>query len=196
MAILVKSATLSGDKNRWGTMWNCFYDAQTLYGRDFILDVAAEPQTTKTRRYYTSAEWFDRCRVEGDFQFSLLDDLVGFDGLQCDWEPHWWCNPPFDQKAAFIAKAIEEARKGNPGMMLLPYEPLTKWWRSGVEGHASAIYEPDGRYNFFEPDGKTGKSGVNFGCVFVLFTPGYFPHPQRIRFERGIFQQKDKDFAA
>lgn len=190
MAILVKTATAQSDKNRWGTTWSCFYDAQYLYGREFILDVAAEPETTKARRFFASAEWFDLARRRGSFNLRVLDHLIGFDGLTCDWESHWWCNPPFDLKAEFLAKANHEVKRGKPGMMLLPYEPLTGWWREGVEGHASAIYEPDGRYNFYEPDGETRKTGANFGSVFVLFTPGYFPHPQRIQFERGIWDQE------
>lgn len=194
MAILVKSSTPASDKNRWGTKWECFWDAQALYGRRFALDVAAEPETTKVNRFYTSLEWlemragnhFKRGTGFADTYFNPDANIVGFDALTTAWEPHWWCNPPFDLKPEFISKAVAEARAGNPGMMLLPYEPLTQWWLEHVEGKAAAIYEPDGRYNFVEPDGITKKTGVNFGSVFVLFTPGYFPITHRIRFKRGI----------
>lgn len=194
MPILVKSRTVASDKNRWGTQWECFWDAQALYGRPFELDVAAEPETTKCAECYVSSDWFDRSREQGAFLLNPNAKVRGFDALQCDWKPHWWCNPPFDMKPEFIGKAAEEAKKGKSGMMLLPYEPLTGWWLEHVEGKAAAIYEPDGRYNFVEPDGVTKKTGVNFGSVFVLFTPGYFPVTQRIRFKRGIADELTINF--
>ena len=46
-------------------------------------------------------------------------------------------------------------------MMLLPYEPLTTWWRR-LLAEDVIIYEPDGRYQFYERDGATRKSGANF----------------------------------
>ncbi|GAB3528591.1 DNA N-6-adenine-methyltransferase [Photobacterium alginatilyticum] len=201
MPILIKSNTAASDKNRWGTQWECFWDAQALYGRPFELDVAAEPETTKCAEFFVSPEWFSRHRLSNyglhgleTFRFNPNSKIVGFDALQCDWAPHWWCNPPFDKKPEFITKAVAEAKKGNPGMMLLPYEPLTGWWLQYVEGKAAAVYEPDGRYNFVEPDGETKKTGVNFGSVFVLFTPGYFPVTQRIRFKRGISDELTINF--
>ena len=192
MAILVSSNTAPSDKNRWGTQWQCFWDAQALYGRELVLDVSAEPETTKCPEFYVSPDWFESNR--GRWRFNQAARIRGFDGLQCDWTPHWWCNPPFDLKQVFIAKAVQEARKGNPGMMLLPYEPLTGWWREGVEGNAAAVYEPDGRYNFLATDGVSNKTGVNFGSVFVLFTPGYFPVLQRFPFKRGIADEVTINF--
>ncbi|ELB2852117.1 hypothetical protein QNE40_001327 [Vibrio alginolyticus] len=47
MAHLVKSKTVEGAKNKWATRWDCFFDAQFLFrrdtGKEFVLDVAAEP---------------------------------------------------------------------------------------------------------------------------------------------------------
>ncbi|OOF25065.1 hypothetical protein BZJ19_10115 [Salinivibrio proteolyticus] len=187
MAILVKSTTAASDKNRWGTQWECFWDAQALYGREFQLDVAAEPETAKVNRFYTSGDWIDRSRAAGAFVTNPKATIVGFDALSHDWEHDWWCNPPFDLKREFAAHAAKQARQnGFSGMMLLPYEPLTGWWLELIEGVAAAVYEPDGRYNFVEPDGVTKKTGVNFGSVPVLFTPGYFPTTQRIRYRRGV----------
>ena len=182
MAILVKSKTNPSDKNRMGTQISCFLDAEQLYGTSFSIDVCAEPETAKCNKFYASAEWFDKNR--GDWNLSKDKVIIGFDALECSWPPHWWCNPPFDNKISFIKKACIEAKKGRCGMMLLPYEPLTAWWLKHVNGKATAIYEPDGRYNFLEPDGRTKKQGVNFGSVFVLFTPGTFPTLQRFQFNR------------
>ena len=59
MPILVHSTTKAQDKNRWGTTWDCFEDALALYGKQFQLDVAAEPATAKVNRIYTSVEWLE-----------------------------------------------------------------------------------------------------------------------------------------
>lgn len=59
MAILVKSKTSSDNKNLWGTTWECFEDANELYGRKFECDVAAEPLTAKCRKYFTSPDILD-----------------------------------------------------------------------------------------------------------------------------------------
>lgn len=157
-----KSTTDDGDKNFWATSWKCFNDAQSLYGRPFLHDVAAEPQTAKCASFYSLQ--------------------LGLDSLVLDWPEHWWCNPPFDQKVAFIRRAAEQNK---PGMMLLPYEPLTKWWQNNIPNNV-IIYEPDGRYGFLERDGVTEKRGVNFSSAFVLFTCHHFDEPLRVRFKRGI----------
>ncbi|GAL07884.1 hypothetical protein JCM19237_264 [Photobacterium aphoticum] len=117
--------------------------------------------------------------------------IVGFDALQLDWPNDWWCNPPFDRKQEFITHAHKQAKAGRSGMMLLPYEAITGWWRRLVEGKANAVYIPDGRYHFYEIDGETERGGVNFGSVFVLFTPHFIKVTQRIDFER-YFATKDK----
>ena len=54
MAILIDSGTPASDKNFWATTWECFADAQALYGRNFECDIAAEPLTAKCSHYFTS----------------------------------------------------------------------------------------------------------------------------------------------
>ena len=165
MTILVSSTTNLDDKNFWATNWFCFYDAVRLYGRPFRQDVAAELATRKVLAYISPEK--------------------GDDALALDWEADWWCNPPFDLKVAFIERAAKQARAGRGGMMLLPYEPLTDWWRDGVAPQATFIYEPDGRYNFLERDGVTQKDGVNFGVALVLFSPHRGPgEAVRIPYQR------------
>jgi hypothetical protein len=217
MTILVKSSTREAAKNKWATRVECFLDGQHLFkkytGKPFVLDVAAEPQTAKVDRFYLSPDWIQEQDdvnrplyadglaplQEPDDKYSALREChpamqllsptcVGFDGLQCDWEDGWWCNPPFDRKLEFIAKAREEMYKGHDGMMLLPYEPLTGWWRDEVNGYASMIFEPDGRYGFYESDGHTKKTGVNFGSALVLFTKRGVMTP-RETFGRGVWEK-------
>ncbi|EPA1954200.1 DNA N-6-adenine-methyltransferase [Vibrio alginolyticus] len=161
MAHLVKSKTVEGAKNKGATRWDCFFDAQFLFRRDtgkqFVLDVAAEPQTAKVNRFYVAPDWineqprgFPSLKPRHKAAQLLNPVCVGFDGLQGEWEDGWWCNPPFDLKFEFLEKALEQARKGRDGMMLLPHEEFTTWWLDLVEGYATMIYKPDGRYPFYE----------------------------------------------
>lgn len=195
MAILVKSGTLSSEKNRWSTTWPCFDDAVSLYGKPFQLDVAAEPETRKVNRFMVSPDWMAAAKKQKNGLALVKSEnyeIAAINALVNDWVDSWWCNPPFDLKVEFLEKAFEQVSKGFGGMMLLPYEPLTDWWRDWVSPIATAVYEPDGRYPFYEIDGKTQKSGVNFGSVFVLFTPefndGTLPRYnfQKLRLNRSI----------
>lgn len=198
MAILIKSQTAKEDKNFWGTTVDCFLDAQFLNGRKFAVDVAAEPSTAKVDRFYVSTDYFDLTvgsndsRGSGSTLLNSSQRIVGIDALNLSWENDYWCNPPFDLKLKFIKHAVKQLKSGIGGMMLLPYEPITAWWLENVEPFATAIYEPDGRYNFVQCDGVTKKTGVNFGSAFVLFTPHMTPlSPPRIRFKRGISKIKE-----
>lgn len=180
MANLVKSKTPESDKNLWATTWECFADAKELYGREFKCDVAALPSTAKCTNIIVPPDY-----TFMDFGDIVGCDIIGVDALATDWLDDWWCNPPFDDKAAFIRQARKQQSAGRQGMMLLPYEPLTQWWRDLLSDDV-IIYEPDGRYNFYEADGKTKKSGVNFGSAFVLFPACKIGPSIRVPFKRGI----------
>jgi len=193
MAILVKSKTADADKNYWGTTWECFADGQHLYGRDFFVDVAAEPLTAKCERYFTTdqilADLITDPRDTKDLlrfaENHLGSVCFGLDSLNMDWPEHWWCNPPFDLKAEFIRHAKKQQAAGRPGMMLLPYTKLTDWWRSALN-KGCVIYEPDGRYPFYERNGIIKKSSPNFDSCFVAFPTFKINESPIVRFHRGI----------
>ena len=183
MAILVQSKTKTTDKNRWGTSRQCYLDAEKLFGRKFNIDVAAEPATAKNKNFFVSPDFFKR----PDWSSQIVNhagNVAGVDALAHEWADGWFCNPPFDLKQQFIIHALEQAKAGRSGMLLLPHEPLTIWWRSLIEDNATAVYLPSGRYSFLETDGITKKENVNFGSVLVLFTPHYHRHTQYIPFNR------------
>lgn len=182
MAILNKSVTAEIAKNRWATQWGCFLDAQHLYGKPFSVDACAEPETAKVKRFYVSPQWAES---NPTLKAKRGQRILGVDALQNDWPADWWCNPPFDHKQQFIQHAIAQQRAGRPGMMLLPYSPVAAWWRSAL-GSGVIVYEPDGRYNFMEPDGETKQSGANFDSVLVAFPTMRLDVSPRIPFPRGI----------
>ena len=189
MANIVKSKTPDSDKNLWATTRECFADAKALYGRKFQCDVAALPVTAKCTSIIVPPSY---TFTDGDD--ALGCNIIGVDALATDWPDDWWCNPPFDAKAEFIRQARKQQQDGRQGMMLLPYEPLTGWWRDMLADDV-IIYEPDGRYNFYEADGKTKKSGVNFGSAFVLFPACKIGQSIRAPFKRGIGLTPEKDSA-
>lgn len=197
MAILVKSKTASDNKNLWGTTWDCFHDGQALYGREFQIDVAAAPLTSKCEKYYTTDKIIDELTFNPTETKDLLryasimrgTRCVGLDSLNLDWPEHWYCNPEFDQKAKFIRKAKQQQALGRPGMMLLPYTKLTDWWRSSLN-EGCIIYEPDGRYPFYESDGVTKKNGPNFDSCFIAFPAMKINESPVVRFSRGIGAKK------
>lgn len=198
MAHLVKSETPAENKNRWATSWLAFNDAQALFGHPFALDVCAEPVTAKVSRFIIDQDRFNELDPalvvigqSGSFIYGEKQLIHAIDSLSNGWINGWWCNPPFDRKVEFICKAIKEDFHGRHGMMMLPYEPLTGWWQTYVDGYAAKVYEPNGRYNFYESDGVTKKTGVNFGSVFVLFDRTKKTTP-RERFKRGFSEQQAK----
>lgn len=74
----------------------------------FDLDVCALPSSAKCDRYFTP------------------DD----DGLTQEWAPHvCWMNPPYGRAiGAWMAKAVEEWRKGATVVCLVPARTDTAWW--------------------------------------------------------------------
>lgn len=165
-----KSTTAENEKNFWATQWHCFHDAQGLYGRIFRHDVAAMQQTSKVPGCYYGPDH----QVE-QYRDALKGSLI--------WPDDWWCNPPFDQKIEFITKALEQQAAGRQGMMLIPYEPCSGWWQD-LLSTGVIIYEPRGRYNFYEPDGQTPKSGVNFPIAFVAFPAMRIGASIRVQFQK------------
>jgi len=187
VAILLTSQTAQEEKGRWGTQWECFYDAAALTGYSFILDTCAEAPTAKCANFITPGEdaltvdWVRRAqeivtRLNNiPFTSPALKPVAG------------WCNMPFTQKPAFLSKCFESARGGFPIVALCPYERSTGWWREYVKGKATRVFIPNGRYNFLKVDGKTKKTGVNFLSCFVEFGIGAgFGETQFIDFKRGV----------
>lgn len=197
MTNLVNSRTTKATKNRWATTHYCFNDAKALTNFSFMLDAAAEEKTTKCSNYlsphgfeYSSfknaltVDWVDELyRIEAKFRNNVKAVKPSLKQVAI------WCNPPFDSKIKFIDICAEVGKKV-PVVMLIPYERNTAWWRNNVHNKASTVYLPDGRYNFYETDGKTKKTGVNFASCFVVFEPRFNCGTQYIDFTRGIGNKK------
>lgn len=126
---------------------------------DFTLDVAANATNAKTAAFY---------------------DLES-DGLSRPWAPHRvWCNPPYSNLGAWVAKAHAEIVAGCPVIvMLLPANRTEQvWWQDLVEPHRDqpgSIIRTEfirRRFNFGVPGNESGKfhSSPPFGCVVLVFS--------------------------
>ncbi|MCG7545380.1 MULTISPECIES: DNA N-6-adenine-methyltransferase [Pseudoalteromonas] len=174
MAILVKSSTHEKDKNRFATLWEAFSDVKKLTGYHFILDAAAEPETTKCENFIGPQEnalvidWGRRVRDIKKRQASWMNNGYG----QSVRSEAIWCNPPFDNKFEFIQKSYDTVMSSKiPVVMMLPYERQTIWWQTMIHGIASKVFIPDRRYSYYLPDGKTILNQVNFGSAFIVIEP-------------------------
>jgi len=84
--------------------------------------------------------------------FSHWDDpcLPGkTDGLQREWGPRVYVNPPYSNPLPWIRKAIDEAEDGKLIVLLLKHDSSTEWWR--LLHQAGAVFCPVmGRLHFSE----------------------------------------------
>lgn len=163
-----KSQTDESKKDLWNTDWRALRDAQALIGKPFVLDVAATDAGTAKAKTFITPE-----------QNSLKTEWLSGNGAI-------WCNPPFTMKPQFLTRARHQSLKWQREIMvMLPFEPTTEWWRNCVSGRATAVFIPDGRYGYLNPDTKELIPGVNFVSCFLLFTPLKIP-TQYVEFDRWI----------
>lgn len=106
--------------------------------------------------------------------------------LRHEWDPGFWCNPPFSKAEAFIKHAYNQAPEVH-GFMLLPASVGTAWFADlleQVERFGDAILFWPKRIQFLDPatlkpyvnkDGK--RSGNTGGTVIVAINPSEHPYP-------------------
>jgi phage N-6-adenine-methyltransferase len=129
----------------------------------FTLDAAAAPHNAKTPRYFTRAD----------------------DGLAQSWAgERVWCNPPFSDCRAWVAKAWEEwaGRLHRPPQLVVMLLPANRaeqaWWQDLVEPHRDQPGSPlhveflRGRLRFDRPEGYPDPRGNRppFGCCLLIWS--------------------------
>jgi phage N-6-adenine-methyltransferase len=123
----------------------------------FDLDAAAAPHNAKCERFYTVAD----------------------NALELPWTGRVWCNPPYSDLAAWVAKAHFEYHVGTAKaiVMLLPANRTEQgWWQKYIEPERDTALGPKveflpGRMRFIRA-GAT-EIGPNerppFGCCLVIW---------------------------
>jgi hypothetical protein len=105
MTALAPKALKLGDE--WATPHSIFDPLAVEFG-PFALDPAATPENARAARFFTRTD----------------------NGLQQPWEGPAFCNPPYSQQGAWIAKAASECdQRGVLVVCLLRVAPDTRAWR-------------------------------------------------------------------
>ena len=133
-----------------------------LYGRlhrefSFDLDAAADGKNAKCLAYLGPGS------------------ILAEDALAAPWHS-WghksiWCNPPYSQVGAFLAKAAEAVAAGATVVMLLPARTDTKWWHTYVWEEENARPRPGVEVRFIRGRLRFGDStnSAPFPSVVVVF---------------------------
>ena len=110
--------------------------------------------------YATPPELYNELNKEFNFDFDPCPynegDIIN-DGLKIDWGKSNFVNPPYSQKLKeqFIIKGIEEMRKGNTSVFLIPVSTSTKLFHDYIKPNANEIRFLKGRVKF----GKINDNG-------------------------------------
>jgi hypothetical protein len=70
------------------------------------------------------------------------------DGLESEWGTRNWVNPPYRGIKRWTAKAVEQNKKGKFVLMLIPYRPHTKYWKSDIWPLATDLVLLDAQIRF------------------------------------------------
>ncbi len=108
----------------------------------------------------TPKEFYDALNAEFNFDFDPCPLNADFDGLKIEWGGVNFVNPPYSRKLkeAFVAKAIEQMRKGKTSVMLLPVSTSTALFHDWIKPNAHEIRFVRKRIKFL---------GVNTKCEYV-----------------------------
>lgn len=133
------------DSDSYGTPFWLFQFAEKSWG-PFDCDVAASNENTLCAKWFTKET----------------------DGLaQPDWEKRNWCNPPYSNPTPWVRKAVEESKKGNRTVMLLPADVSTSWFRMCYDMGSDIVFLNQ-RIKFVG-----AKGSPKFASMFVVFSGRY-----------------------
>lgn len=123
----------------------------------------------------TPKELYDKLNEEFNFDFDPCPLFSTFDGLTLrDWEKSNFINPPYSRKLkeAFVLKAIEESKKGNLCVMLLPVSTSTKLFHEHILPNAKEIRFLEKRVKFLGTNTKgeyvTDKAPMHDSMIVVF----------------------------
>ena len=137
----MNSVHFSSATDQWATPLDFFEHIDAEFG--FELDVCADAQNTKCRRYFTPEE----------------------DGLAQPWVGVCWMNPPYGREIGkWVKKAYEAAEAGATVVCLLPARTDTRWFHD---------YCVHGEVRFLRGRLKFGGSpnSAPFPNMIVVFRP-------------------------
>lgn len=115
---------------------------------------------------------FDPCPLNHNIE------MEGWDGLETSWFKTNFINPPYSRKLkeAFVKKGIEESKKGNLCVFLLPVSTSTKLFHEYILPNASEVRFLKGRVKFkgYNTKGELvdNKCGMHDSMIVVFGKKG------------------------
>lgn len=171
------AASAEGDRpQNWATPLDLFQEIERRYahGGAFDLDVCAESWSAKCRTFFSDsppAAWRSDVVLRANLDLGDAFDreswsLATYGGPPC---PSCFCNPPFDDIGAWMARARHEVERGHVSQVvfLVPARMGRAWWTEHVP-HAAFVRPVRGRINFDAPPGAKSSGGFE-DCVVVAF---------------------------
>lgn len=107
--------------------------------------------------YATPPEIYSELDAKYNFDFDPCpynESEILIDGLKVKWGARNFVNPPYSRslKEKFILKGIEEMKKGNLSVFLIPVSTSTKLFHDHIKPNASYIEFLKGRIKFGKLD--------------------------------------------
>jgi site-specific DNA-methyltransferase (adenine-specific) len=146
----------SSNKDEWETPPEIFNPLDAEF--DFDVDVCADENNNKCQLFF--------CKISETQN-----------GLTADWAASghkvFWCNPPYSNLKAWIAKNAAEAKKGMTCVMLIPSRTDTKAWHTYIYDSKLWRFRPGIEARFLPGRVKFvgGKHCAPFPSCIVIFRP-------------------------
>ena len=141
-----KSNTPKDIKDLWQTPKNLFNTLNEEF--QFVLDVAASHENHLCDAYLTEE-----------------DNALASNH---DWLSTNYLNPPYSKILPWVIKAIEQHKKGNTIVMLVPSDTSVKWFKLAFES-CSEVRFISGRISFINAETKKPVNGNNKGSVLFIW---------------------------
>ena len=124
---------------------------------------------SKNDKWMTPPEVLDPLKAEFNFNYDpcpISWQPGDPDGLTTEWGSSTFCNPPYSQTAAWIAKAAAEAQKGKTVVMLINAVTDTVAFHKYIYGKAEIRFLK-GRIKFINP-AEPAKRAPNVKASMVV----------------------------
>jgi hypothetical protein len=116
-------------------------------------------------------ELYEPLDNEFHFDFDPCPYPFKHDGIEIDWGKMNWVNPPFNKQdainghgpTAFVRKAIEEHKKGNASVLILPVQNYVNMLLL-----AGAELRPVGRVNWLDARNQRVNPHPTTNALFIL----------------------------
>lgn len=147
---LSENKAMERTRDTWSTPDDLFGHLNDEFG--FEVDVAADRNNRKCSAY------FGLDHVEADRR----------DALTQSWAPRvCWLNPPYSNVAPWLQKACEEAQQGATVVVLVHFDPSTRWWANWAIRADEIRVLTGARVRFTPPEGIKASSNTRPSALLV-----------------------------